>query len=259
MLMKFDEAYCNHTNNILHLSELIDIRTKDKQIFYKYYASQLYCPECLIAPLLFVNANPPHLRTKGKTKHGDNCSMQQPTISTKKLDAYCDKKENYDSISIKLENLFNQLYIERNIKHNNNPCIITFRNNKNSINDSISKIPIQNSYRIPRRNINYLCSTDENTYKFFHGSVLLSWMKKSIENNWSRIYLYILSNKTKKIICTLVMTKKVFEYISHSIPVNSQPKPYTIVFLSKLERSEKNHLQCFISHSSLLLAKPFPI
>lgn len=247
--MKFDEAYCTYTHNILHLSELIDIRIKDKQIFYKYYASQLYCPECLVAPLLFINANPPHLRTKEKIKHGENCSMQQPVISTKKLESYCDKKENYDSIYRRLENAHRQIYLNRKINLSNNPFVLenkdTFKSESNT-----SLKHNKKSFKIPRRNIKNVTEDDLNTYKIFYGQVHLKWYDKE---DWTSGYLNLLNPKTNKTICSIKMTKNVFEYISKYVSLTNASNLYNIFFLSKLAVNDNQpYYHAKIPHSSFI-------
>ena len=251
--MKFDEAYYAKTDQCFTIDQLNEMFEKDMLRFQSLYESELKCPECHFAPLNYVHASPPYLRTLENRPHTPGCSMEQNIVSTKAMEKYCNNKENYEAIYLKLTNIVKQCLINRKIDFNNHPFLFD-KKPKNSFNFQNSGSNNKHNY-ISRHNLSLpFKECDYSVYKIFYGTVALAWLQRSITEKWSHIILKILSPETNKTLCSLVMTPNVYSYISQQVPLSEKPDIYHISFLAPLELEKERFSKAFIKHSCFFVS-----
>lgn len=247
-MFKFTEAFSKTDNSLISIFELNNLRRADFKIFEQKYTDELLCPECLKVPLQYVHAVTPYLRTLQDQPHADGCSLQQNLISPSDFDNYCNETKNFDKIHNRLENILQQLLILKKIQLARNPFTM----------DVIGKsklTPTSSSggtcVALPRHKITIpLCDEDYDTKKIYYGTVGLEWSAKSIDENWSLITLNVRSPKTNQFLCSLKMTRSVYDFIVRDVPISDIPVTYHLVFLTALELHNKRFAIGFIRHSS---------
>lgn len=255
---KFTAAYCSNTNKFYSLSELIEYEKNNSSLFKRDIQNNLYCPECLQAPLAYVHGDSIYLRTYRKNIHKEGCGLIQPKVNSIEFEKIADDPENNEAISNHIYKMAHSVFSEKPTK-----SVIHPSSKKASINLEEKENLEEPKKRKRKSHFPRQCLTNGikydafDEYKYFYGELYLMWYTKNIKlinNNQlfkNNMILAFLSEHSKKSIFAIKMSEMVCKYISEKFPIKyNQPQKRKFVFLSKMELSQNGHYNFLIRHST---------
>lgn len=239
--MKFEEAYYQEHNKLIKVTELSQLRKQDI-VKFKQANQALFCPECHVAKIDFVNDNPPYLRSYPNTVHGLNCTLAQDIMSVKERKDFVNASDNDDVIQHQMEAIFLRLINQNSSAQRNekSPVVLQKNENNNSKNNTTPQ------RRMPQKCITLpLSERDFNTPKYFYGFVNLKWYKiEDLYYDWLNVF----SAETGEKICGLKITNNVYKHLPQGYK-DEHTKAY-IVFLGELIKESEEKIKCTPRKSS---------
>lgn len=194
----------------IKLEELIDFYQKSPQEYTNNYEGNLFCRECRLPKLSFVNHK--FLRGYRGQVHDESCSNHLEKISSENLAEHL-KNATVDYVNKKLHNLINELIKKQVLEIH--PLVLREIDNGYSyegVPRTEIKCGVRNLKRIPVKSLTApFFVEDFDVFKLFYGTVRMEW--QSIKNgNGECIYYYIrfYTLDKDKLICSLKITKKVY-------------------------------------------------
>ncbi|WP_334090243.1 hypothetical protein [Helicobacter typhlonius] len=178
---KYDEFYCSVEQRNLPLECLNDTN-------YPQYKGNIFCPNCRITKLYFVNQGTPHLRTIPHSIHSESCLYAYEIASTQNSIEYLEKLTNIQ-MKNKLASLMRRMFYNENScnKVNNyldeeiNPLLI----NINSPNKE------KNIKSLREKSINASFGEEDDGELFvFYGKVKFNFFKQE-KNEYAYLQVFV--------------------------------------------------------------------
>ena len=255
---KYKEFYYIMDNKIHFDSDFWDTYNNNKTEAMRKYNKKMFCPFCRKAPLTVVMGNErKYFRVSelDMSKHISGCPNFFDEASRAEVKEFYDTIDD-DDIQNRLVTYINRLlkndiaiFDKFNEKLNNNSNKDVFSafcfENKQKIKKSIPSMSLYSDCL--RKNIDMI--------KLFYGKCKIYCISHTDENTKEVkvYYLRILNNITNKLICSLKISPKVYDYININFPESkSEAKMFYIGFFSQLYINKKGYLSVIIRNSKMV-------
>lgn len=246
--MKFEEAlYVNKGLKKLVSIDVISKIRKDNPIkFRDEIQGYLYCPECHSPQLIHRQCvgKSDHFATSKDQKHKDECSSLYEKANQKIISEIL-SEPNHEKLKNRLQYFLMSLH--KPIKLKSNPLIYkkTKISKVNTDKKEVNNIVIK-SYYLPRKRLtNKLLPDDVEDTKIFYGDVLIKWRSLPDEK-----HLLLIHNLQSQYICSLFMSKNVYNYIDNNFKIDMKCSVAFIAKLNAKEQNEKIFYNANLNHSS---------
>ncbi len=182
---KIEEAMIKPLNKKVTLNDLIELNLSDKDLF-ETISTELYCPECFQAKLIFAAGKKisPYLKTKQLEKHDENCQYIQNLMNDKEREKFVNNskpKDIFNDIE-QLRKLLDESYSSKTISE--------------SLNKADRKYNYSNEKRMPRKRIDLPLEEDDyDVFKYFYGKVNTKFVVLE-KYGYSLLKIMSLDNKT---------------------------------------------------------------
>lgn len=240
---KFEDAFCSKSGRIIDIAEVSDLYASNPAE-YKKISDNLYCPECKKAKLSFVNGSTKYFRTFKGSLHNENCSLIQDLMNVKQTTDFIRNTENRDAILRQITSALTMLF-------NDNSKKAIKKTNVTELDETQTITGVSTNYkkrkRIARKRIDLPFSDEDfNAPKIFYGKVCALWEK---ENNKYKLLLYSL--KTKRLLCKIFVTEKVYQYIPEKYKLEKSFK-CGISFLANFQKRVETYHITNLGHSDYI-------
>ena len=245
--MKYEEVYCKGENKTFSLNEVAYLYNNEADRYARSLEGQMFCPDCQKVPMAFVNSKRPHFRGFPNFDHEEGCIFTKEEMTQEEVRDLLTKPAGENEIVHQIDRLVIQFL--RN--HAGDIAANDIKRPTASGNDPDA--PIKKRWQtksiMPRKQINApFCDEDYGVAKLFYGRVHIQWEPTKTGD---RMKLLVQNIKSKKLICRLFLTPKVYNHLPSQYRTECDA---FIVFMTVLNKqsAEKSWLQGSLIKSTLL-------
>lgn len=248
-MLKFEDAYCSSIKHIVDIEIVSDTFITDNTKYVELYKGKLYCPECLRASLLFVNAKTPHFRTAPDSIHAADCTYMQGVMTEAQTKRFLSDRSNLNSIERQMDHAIimllspkeQQLYVstEKDAQATDNIESVRYQHDVKSL-------------QIPRKRIDLpFRECDFGINKLFYGIVDFTWEKNQSQEGYKILLRHITK---KRLLCKIAISEKVYNHIPFKYQMSQRSQfRCLIAFIANFKKNtSKSYQQTYLRTSDYL-------
>ena len=229
--MKFEDAFWITHDRTISFKELRNTYEQNPALFSTEYRGYLYCLECHMARLEYVNKQSPYLGTWKGDQHDASCSDRAPPASAKQFTEYYNSKDNKADIARRLKSTIAMLFHDKKFAMEDDPFILHLPSSKKS---AAGSSLVKRAYGIRRKKITMpLDSEDYDCLKIFYGTVSLSWNPPTSNGHHD---LVVKSFKDTTTLCSVWMSDAVYNHLPSWYHEIDETSIFNVAFFSQLNK-----------------------
>lgn len=249
MKNKFEEFYYDVDEKVYLVHTYWDLYDKNHQKAISKYEGHMFCPLCEQAPITVAKGAQRRYLKVDRTdmqKHDVNCSYRLKMGNKKETSEFYKDLDKTD-IKNRLRRCMNKML--KNISEAKSAGRGTIKSKKKSQEGFLNFTTNSERKRyLPHKNFTVgILDDDLDIQKIFYGKCSL-YIFQYIPNGEIDVkmyYLKVLNQKSKKQICDIAISKRVYEYLKvelDGIPVKKdEAKNYHLCFSGIMQKSKYNH------------------
>lgn len=232
--MKYDEVYCSEKDETCTIDEVAYVFNTYPEQFASDFDRKMLCPGCRKVHMSYVNADTPHFRGYKGEDHAEDCIYEKEEMDPTEVKKLHDDPTGENAIIRQIDRLVIQFLREGGQATGKGGIIKPSPPEDDQM--VFPKKRWQNDKNIPRKQLNApFRENDFENEKLFYGKVHIKWEQ---EINSDKMKILIYGIPSKRFICKLYISKKVYTHLPKEYTVKNERDVF-IVFLTTLIQKDK--------------------